>query len=272
LRRLLAVAGALAGTAGAAAADEGPAPGCSRAIGVSVPSVGPIAAADRGDMFMAATRAFFDRIGERTSCRFTYQVVSPARAVQLLKDGRTDIVPGLNQTPERDAVATFVRDHGVRPALITMTDQAIAIHSAAELPASPIRLGVVRGADYGPAYRAVIAAPALQSRLTLSVDFPKTAGDLAAGRIDATIATAPTFIEAARIARITDRIRLTPLDDLPAVPSGSYLVERALSVGDAALLLAALRDSAQRGEHPTIRPDDLADPSWARTGFEPAPR
>lgn len=262
LALLLLAAAALGGAAPAAAA------GCSRPIRVATSPIGLLMTVDYDGTVGGPDRAFLNLVGQRTGCDFRYDIMSRARAFQLMASGETDIVPSAIRTQQRDALGDLVVFYHTRALLITLRDRQVKIRDTASFVASGLMLDLVRGYDYGGAYRGLEDAMAAKGRLSENVDPAAIARKLQAERTDATIMSAQAFSQEALAVGIADKVALTPLDDLPAFDTGIYIVRRGLDPADAALLAAGMRAVVAEGTYTALVRAAFGQPRWALDGVE----
>jgi polar amino acid transport system substrate-binding protein len=251
-------------------------PHCSRIIRVAGRPVGRFLWTNPAGETVGPLREFLTRIGAAAGCEFQYDQVSTARANALVGAGEIDILPGA-KTPERDAEARFVPLITNRLTLITRTDEHLRIGSAEALLASGVSIDVVHGYDFGPAYRALLAAMARNGRVIEDASLDTIAKRMAAGRSDAALMTAPPFVGVALASGLGDGLQVTPLDGLPPVVGGVYLVERVLGPADTELLDRAISEGVRRGEFADLYRRSVAGAAWGMTGVitdapAPAPR
>jgi len=248
-------------------ARAAPAP-CSRPIRVASSPVGLSMTVAEDGTVAGPDRTFLTQVGARIGCEFHYDVMSRARAFQLMAAGETDLVPSAIRTEQRDGFGDLVVLYRARALLFSLRDRQLKIHDTAEFLASGLSLDLVRGYDYGTAYRGLRAAVAAQGRLVETVDPAAIARQLLAERIDATIMSAPAFGHDAVVAGIADRLAVTALDDLPAYDVGIYLVRSGLEPADAILLAEGLRAAAAEGRYSALLRTAFVHPPWALDGVE----
>ena len=238
---------------------------CSREIRVAGRQVGRFLWTTPTGELVGPLRDFLTLIGRRAGCVFRYDDVSAARADALVGEGEIDILPGA-RTPGRDADGRFVPLLNDRLTLISRIDAHLRIGSAEALMASGVSIDVVRGYDFGPAYQALLAAMGRNGRVIEDVSLETIARRMAAGRSDAALITAPPFVDAALAAGLAEQLQVTPLDGLPPVEGGVYLVERVLGPADADYLDRAIRDGVRRGEFLDFYRRSVAGAAWGMTG------
>lgn len=188
--------------------------------------------------------------GRRAGCTFVFPAVPRARAEAMLRQGEADLIVGAVQVPERDLWGRYVPMIGTEWMLIS-TDPDPP-RSPGDLLARPgIRLNVVRGYNYGPAYLALLARLDQQGKLEYVKDPQTIARKMAAGR--ATYAYMPsntfagTLEEMGLRESLGARVRYTRLAGIPASTSGVYISDKT-PAADAALLATMLEQLSKDGE------------------------
>lgn len=126
-------------------------------------------------------------------------------------------------------------------------------------------MALVRGADYGAAYQALLAQLQQQGRVALEVDALGVARLLRAGLADVTIMTPSALFAAlqtgvrARGQRV--RLRIEPLDELAWHDSGVYISKLTVAPAErsrlAQLLRATYKSSAEWEQYKRAYPADV---------------
>ena len=262
---LVTLAAVLALWAGAATAAE---THCSRVIRVAARPVGRFLWTNADGQTVGPLRDLLNVVGPRVGCTFQYDQLSTARATALFGDGDIDILPGA-KTPARDAEGRFVLLVSDRLVLLSRTDRHLAVSSVADLVAKGITVDVVHGYDFGAPYLKLMAALAQNGRLVENVSLKTIAERMADGRLEAALMTAPPFVDVALAAGLKDALQVTPLDGLPPVIGGLYLVERALGKADSDLLDRAISDGVRQGEFLEFFRRSVSAVPWGMTGVLP---
>lgn len=225
--------------------------GCSRTIQVPVSPTGLSVIVD-DDAIKGIYPDLLRNLEDRTGCRLALTVVPRSRLEVLFETGRADLLIPASKTPKRDALGSFVPLIRNRAMLISLRTDRAPIKSIAEWLERPgLKLAVVRGFDYGPAYQELLSALGQQGRLVPEGDAVSVARQLKSGAADATI-MAPSILAGAlqddeRVADLHDKLQFEALRELPWGESGVYLSNSALSAPDKALLRAALERAARSG-------------------------
>lgn len=224
---------------------------CSRVINVPVAATGQSVIVD-GDTIKGIYPDLLRDLADKEGCTVALSAVPRARLEMLFESGRADVLIPASRTPRRDAHGTFVPLVHNRAMLISMQSGRAPIKSAQELLDQPgIKLALVRGFDYGPAYQGLMAAMEAQGRVIMEVDSLSVARLLKAGTVDATI-MAPSILAGAmvddeRVRDLLDKLRFESLRELPWGDSGAYISNSALGAADKAALQAALERAARSG-------------------------
>lgn len=264
----LALALGLLWAAAIGSAAPAAAAGCTRPIRVASSPIGLLMTVDYDGTVGGPDRAFLTLVGQRIGCEFRYDVMSRARAFQLMATGETDLIPSAIRTEQRDGFGELVVFYHTRALLISLRDRPLKVHDTAGFLASGLTLDLVRGYDYGATYRWLEDAMASKGRLAENVDPAAIARKLLAERTDATIMSAQAFSQDALATGIADKVMLTPLDDLPAFDTGIYVVRAGLDPADAALLTSGMRAVVAEGRYTAMVRAAFMKPHWALEGVE----
>lgn len=221
---------------------------CSRTIVVPVTATGAsviVQGQQVSGIFPDALRS----LGAKNGCDFAFSAVPRARLEALFESGKSDLLLPAVPTPQRDRYGHFVALVGNRALLITLAGARPPITNAAELLAQrDMRVAVVRGFDYGPAYQDLLKRLAAQGRLFQEVDALSVARLLQAGMVDATIMSstvmAGTALNQPKVQGLLERLRMEPLQELPWTYLGAYVSNTALPAQDQAALRQLLERSA----------------------------
>jgi polar amino acid transport system substrate-binding protein len=237
------VLGLLLPTAGEAA--------CSRVINVPVAATGQSVIVD-GDTIKGIYPELLRGLAEKDGCTVALSAVPRARLEMLFETGRADVLIPASKTAKRDAHGTFVPLVHNRAMLISIQSGRAPIKSVQELLEKPgVKVALVRGFDYGQAYKSLIATLETQGRVIMEVDALSVARLLKAGTVDAAI-MAPSILAGAmvddeRVRDLLDKLRFESLRELPWGDSGAYISNSALGASDKAALQAALERAARAG-------------------------
>lgn len=225
---------------------------CSRVIQVPVSPIGQSVLID-GDNVNGIYPELLRSLTDKEGCSFAFSEVPRARLEILFESGRADLLIPATKTQKRDMSGTFVALIQNRAALISLSSNRPTISSLRELQdLTSVKVALVRGFDYGPAYQELIEQLNKQGRLILDVDAVSVARLLKSGAVHMTI-MAPTILAGAvqddmRLRDLSERLRIEPVDELPWGYSGIYISNTALSPGDRSALQEALERAARSGE------------------------
>lgn len=225
---------------------------CSRSIQVPVAPIGQSVVIE-GDNISGIYPELLRSLTDKEGCSFTFSEVPRARLELLFETGRADLLIPASKTPKRDASGTFVALVQNRATLLSLQSNRQSIKSLRELQDhSTLKVALVRGFDYGPAYQELVKALDKQGRLILDVDALSVARLLKAGTAHLTI-MAPTILAGAvqddeRLRDLNERLRIEPVEELPWGYSGVYLSNTALIPQDRLALQDALERAARSGE------------------------
>jgi polar amino acid transport system substrate-binding protein len=225
--------------------------GCSRPIRVPASPSGQ-AVIKQGGQLVGLIPDVMNQIGAKIGCTFVWTPVARMRLENMFQTGAADILVAAVKVERRDRDGIFIPLFDTRATLISVRSDRAPVHSIQELLARrELRVALVRGFDYGPAYQAMLTQLASQGRLYLQPHPGKVARMLADGMADVTIITGISF--AGGLLSVPDadigfdRIRSEPLDELPWQRSGFYLSKTALADADRRLLEQALTESSRNG-------------------------
>jgi polar amino acid transport system substrate-binding protein len=205
----------------------------------------------KGDRVGGAFPDVLDEVAERIGCKLVYSVVPRARLELMFETGKADLLMTSTRTARRDQYGIFVPLIVSRATLVSIDSKRAPIRSMKEMLARrELRVALVRGFDYGPAYHTLTAKLSEQGRVAWAKEPVEVARMLMAGMADMTIMPPSALVGAAsldeRIASIRDKVRVEPLDELPWARSGMY-ISRALPAADRALLEKGLNEAGKAG-------------------------
>jgi polar amino acid transport system substrate-binding protein len=224
---------------------------CSRPVQAPAAPIG-LSVIIKGATVGGAFPEFLAALGRKAGCAFTYPVVPRARLEAMFEGGQADIIMAAVQSEQRDRFGLFIPLVSSRVTLVSLESSRAPVASMAEvLNRRDIRLVLVRGYDYGFAYRSLVEALAAEGRVLLESDPVSVARALKAGIADATIMPPTALIGAVqgdpRVADIVARIRVEPLEELEWSKGGVYLSNRSLPPKDRELLERAFIDAGRQG-------------------------
>jgi polar amino acid transport system substrate-binding protein len=223
--------------------------GCTRPLEVPVAPLG-FSVIVEGDKTSGVFVDFIQQVAAGAGCEVRMHPVPRARLEYLFEQGEADLLVASTHSDKRDQSGHFIPLVRSRAVMVSLDRARPAIHSLAELLATPgLRVAVVRGLDYGPAYQNALEQLEKQKRLFREKDPTDIARVLKAKMADVTILPPATLYGAAvadpRVSDIATNLRLEPLDELPWSFGGLYLSKR-LTQADRELLEKAIQE-ANRG-------------------------
>lgn len=224
---------------------------CSRPIKVPVAPHGMTVVVKNGNA-AGVVPEMLDVFGDKYGCKFGFTIVPRARLEMLFRAGDADIISIATRSPERDLSGTFVPVFKYRAVLIGLKPINTAVQSVDELiKHTDLRIGLVRGFDYGPAYRRLLEQD-LAGRVQYANDLSDLMRRIQAKIADVTIlpysSAYNTIIEDARLTGLDSKLAINPLEDLPWQDAGFYVSKRTLSPADQAVLIEML-GSEELGKH-----------------------
>lgn len=227
---------------------------CSRAYKVPLALMGGNVLLQPDGRVAGAYPELLRRGGESLGCRFEVEAMPRARVEMLFQKAAADVLMPASRTPQRDAIAEFV------PLMLSRaTLNYLAREGQSEPPRSlkalvqqtQLRVALVRGYDYGPAYRAMEAALRERGRLVLETDPLGVARALAAGLADVTVLNAYHLHGLSssdpRMEGLDARLRSEPVEELPWSESGLYLSTRSLKPEERRALRRLFEQAASSG-------------------------
>jgi polar amino acid transport system substrate-binding protein len=223
--------------------------GCSRPISVPVSPYGYSVIVKDGQI-SGIIPDVLAILSARTGCKFALTEVPRKRAEMMFEQGQSDVLTLAVRTEGRDQHGVFITMLRARPTLISLSAERAPVASIKDLIARhALRVVLVRGFDYGPAYRELERALTEQKRLLLVRDPHEAARMLQAGIADMTILpTIAAFGEIQNDPKLQDmlaRLHIEALEELSWIDGGIYLSRHALPAADRALLEHALGKMAK---------------------------
>ena len=229
----------------------GAAAGCSRNIVVPIAPIGLSVFVTPDNTINGVYPELLRTIGLKEGCNFELSVVPRARLDLLFESGRADLLIPASRSPARDELGIFVPLVQSRATLISVASDRLVIRNAQELiDRHDIRVGLVRGFDFGPAYQAIVKELTRQGRVVLDVDAASIARTLQNNAIDMTI-MAPSILVGAmqadpKAAGLMEKLRIEPIDELPWGDSGVY-ISKNVSEPDKTVLKEMLERAGKSG-------------------------
>jgi len=225
--------------------------GCSRSIIVPIAPIGLSVFLAQDNTIGGVYPEILRNAGLKEGCVFELSAVPRARLDLMYESGRADLLIPASRSPARDEFGIFVPLIQSRAMLISVASERLVVRSAQELlERNDIKVGLVRGFDFGPAYQALVKELTRQGRVVLDVDAASIARTLQSGAIDMTI-MAPSILVGAmqadpKAAGLLEKLRAEPIDELPWGDSGAY-ISRNLGDADRATLKDMLERAGKSG-------------------------
>lgn len=237
---------------------------CSRPLEVPLAPIGFSVKVD-GDKASGVFVEFIRQVADSVGCQLRMHPVPRARLEFMFEKGEADVMLAATRSEKRDQSGHFIPLVQSRAVMVSLGGSRPAIHSLAELIAMPgLRVAVVRGYDYGPAYQRAVEQLERQNRLFQEKDPLEIARLLKGKMVDATIMPASTLYGAAvvdsRVADIATRLRIEPLEEMPWHLGGLYLSHKLPEADRAALekaIQAANRNHALLNAYRRYYPAEL---------------
>ncbi len=217
---------------------------CSRPVNVPIAPLGVSVVVRQGHVdgiFPDMLRA----LGKKVGCQFNFSVVPRARLEMLFSTNAADLLIVATKSPERDKAGQFVPLFKYRATLISVKPLAKPIQSLEQVAQdATLRVVVVRGFDYGPAYRKLLAQLGPQ-RLAYAADGPTVLRMLQSNMADVTILPPTSAYAAARadarLNGVPEKLQFAVMEEMPWEEAGVYVSNKALPELDQVLLIYALR-------------------------------
>lgn len=224
---------------------------CSRPVRAPAAPIG-LSVVVKDESVSGAFPEFLVALGRKAGCTFEFPVVPRARLEAMFESGQADLIMAAVQSEQRDRSGLFIPLVSSRVTLVSLdTERAPVANMAEILNRRDLKLVLVRGYDYGFAYRGLVQALSAEGRVLMEKDPVGVGRALKAGIADATIMPPTALIGAVqgdpRVADIVGRIRVEPLEELEWSKGGVYLSNRSLSRKDFSLLEQTLGEAARQG-------------------------
>ncbi len=191
-------------------------------------------------------------VSGKEGCEFVFSMVPRARLEALFEAGRVEMLVPASRSNARDALGVFVPMVQSRATILSLASDRIKLGSAQELiNRRELKVGLVRGFDFGPAYLALVKELSAQGRVVMDVDAISVARLLQNNTIDVTIMVPSILLGAIhldpRFVALADKLRSEPIEELPWGASGIYLSKTALSDSDRIGLQEMLERASRTG-------------------------
>lgn len=241
---------------------------CSRPITIAISGQGSDMVVKENRNVSGAMAEVLEDVTRRSGCTFDYQFMPRVRAISLFMAGDIDVLPAAVQTAERDKVGRFVTFSSAQVAAIGLRQRFAQIGLPDKTLKGSYLVNVVRGHDYGPAYKALLQSLRAQGRLEEVVDPLTAARKLARGRADVILIAPGAFVEATEQAGIDNALQAVPMASIPAFLAGIYLSRSSLIASDREQLAASLSDPGLKQRYWQAMSKRLRP--WALAGARPA--
>lgn len=223
---------------------------CSRTIHIPVAPIG-YSIILNGDAISGIYADILQEV-KKDGCQFNFTTVPRARLELMFESGTADLLLPSTRTPHRDELGVFVPLIKSRATVISLAANHLDVKTAQELIArKDLRLVLVRGYDFGPAYQSLVAELTQQGRVFLEPDALSVARMLKTSSTYLTIMAPSIFVgaitEDPRVKDLSDKLSFTPLNELPWGESGIYISKTALNKDDKEFLQSALIRAAKSG-------------------------
>jgi polar amino acid transport system substrate-binding protein len=205
---------------------------CTRVLQVPISPVG-ISVTIKGDVISGIYPDILRDVGAKLACQFNFTPVPRARQEALFQVGESDILVPAVHSDERDKYGYFIALVQTRAMLISIDATRAPIGNFSQLlERADMRVAVVRGFDYGPAYFALLDKLKTKGRLYQETSPANVARLLKEGIADVTImppsTMAATIVGDARIEAMMDKLRVEALVELGWNDAGLYLSRRSM--------------------------------------------
>lgn len=225
--------------------------GCTRTINVPIAPIGLSVFVAPDNTVSGVYPEILRSMSTKEGCSFEFSVVPRARLDVLFESGRADLLIPASRSPARDELGLFVPLVYSRATLISVASERPAAKTAQDLLSRrDIKVGLVRGFDFGPGYQALVRELAEQGRVVQEVDAASVGRLMQSGAVDMTI-MAPSILVGAllgepKVAGLVPRLRYEAIEELPWGDSGAY-ISKHLNEADTNTLREALERSSKSG-------------------------
>ena len=226
--------------------------GCSRPIHAPMSAIGLSVIVRNDEVTGGVYPEILKAMSHDGACQFVITAGPRARLERMFANGEADILVPAVQNPERDAVGLFVPTSYSRATLISLQSKRKPITTAQALLAQKeLRVAIVRGFGYGPAYDELVKQLDQQGRLIYEVD-PRGVARLLKANVAQLTIMAPTILAGAiqndaDYGDLVKKLRYEPIAELPWGANGAYISRKSLSAADRDTLKAQLEKVARSG-------------------------
>lgn len=222
---------------------------CTRDLQVPISPVG-ISVTIKGTVISGIYPDLLREVGAKLSCQFHFSPAPRARQEMLFEVGESDILIPAVHSSARDRFGYFIPLVQTRAMLISLDASRAPIRNFTQLlERRAMRVAVVRGFDYGPAYHMLLDKLHKQGRLLQEPTPANVARLLKGGIADVTImppsTMAATLLGDVRIESMMDKLHVEALDELDWNDAGLYISRRSVPVAVRQALEAELTTAAR---------------------------
>jgi polar amino acid transport system substrate-binding protein len=150
----------------------------------------PYSSRSAGDQIHGSEADLLREALRRMGCSVKFVDLPWGRALDDLRHGRLNILPGVFRTKERDAFALFSQPVNRTRNIVFFRKSVLtgrSFESLGDVASSDLRLGYVDKADYGESWSRAMQDAAFQARLTPVTNPPAVWRMINAGRLDAAV-------------------------------------------------------------------------------------
>jgi polar amino acid transport system substrate-binding protein len=222
---------------------------CSRPIQVPV-SAYSYTVIVKANKFSGILPDVLSAIEAKSDCKFVYTLVPKNRQEILFETGQSDLLVTAVKTARRDKFGIFFPFVQLRATLISMEGQFPPMRTAKDIIArSEMKLVVVRGYDYGPAYQAIVEEMNKLGRVLVEPD-PTSVAKLIRSNPKYVTIMAPTIFSGIIqsepfLEDLVGKVRFEKLEELKWIDSGVYISKITLSTSDRVFLNAQFEKYAK---------------------------
>jgi polar amino acid transport system substrate-binding protein len=222
---------------------------CSRPIQVPV-SASSYTVIVKANKFSGIFPEVLSAIEAKSKCKFVYSLVPKNRQEILFETGQSDLLVTAVKTARRDKLGIFFPFVQIRATLISREGQFPPMHTAKDIIArSEMKLVVVRGYDYGPAYQSIVEEMSKLGRMFVEPD-PMSVAKLIRSNPKYSTIMAPTIFSGIiqsdpLLEDLVGKVRFEKLDELKWTDSGVYISKITLTTSDRVYLNAQFEKYAK---------------------------
>lgn len=225
---------------------------CTREIKVPMSETGLGVIVKNNNVVGGIYPELLEAIQKQSNCTFSIRVVPRARLENLFANGEADLLIPASRNPARDSVGIFVPMTYSRATLISLKSERRALTTAQSLLDRPgLKVALVRGFGYGPAYDALVEKLEAQGRVLYEADPQLVAKLMKHGAAQVTI-MAPSILAGAiqandELRDLSDKLRYEPINEFPWGDNGAYVSKTSLSESDQKELIQLIERFAHSG-------------------------